>query len=89
MLLLILADEKYNTQKIPVLFSRPKKILASFIDSIKIPFGQNVRPKKILGTPPRPPVIKICEWGPWGQIPHPKKFPLIFFLCFVQKYLKT
>ena len=56
MLLLILADEKYNTQKIPVLFSRPKKILASFIDSIKIPFGQNVRPKKILGTPPpRPP----------------------------------
>ena len=29
-------------QKIPVLFSRPKKI----------PFGQNVRPKKILRTPP-------------------------------------
>ena len=40
-------------KKIPVLFSRPKKI----------PFGQNVRPKKILRTPP---VIKICEWGPWG-----------------------
>ena len=42
MLFLIWADEKYSTQKIPVLFSRPKKI----------PFGQNVRPKKILRTPP-------------------------------------
>ena len=30
----------------------------------KIPFGENVRPKKILRTPG--PVIKICEWGPWG-----------------------
>ena len=43
------------------MFSRPKKIPASFIGPKKIPFGQNVRPKKILRTPP---VIKICEWGP-------------------------
>ena len=42
MLLLIWADEKYNTQKNPGVFHRPKKI----------PFGQNVRPKKILRTPP-------------------------------------
>ena len=39
-------------QKIPLLFSRPKKIAASFIDPKKIPFGQNVRPKKIIRTPP-------------------------------------
>ena len=51
-------------KKIPLLFSRPKKILVSFIDPKKIPFGQNVRPKKILQTPP---VIKICEWGPWDK----------------------
>ena len=42
MILLIWADEKYNTQKNPGVFHRPKKI----------PFGQNVRPKKILRTPP-------------------------------------
>ena len=42
MLLLIWADEKYNTQKNLGVFHRPKKI----------PFGQNVRPKKILQTPP-------------------------------------
>ena len=58
MLFLISADQKYNTQKNPSVvfatsvFHRPKKI----------PFCQNVRPKKILRTPP---VIKICEWGPW------------------------
>ena len=39
-------------KKIPLLFSRPKKIRASFIDPKKILFGQNVRPKKILRTPP-------------------------------------
>ena len=43
------------TQKNPGVFHRPKKM----------PFGQNVRPRKILRTPP-PPVIKICEWGPWA-----------------------
>ena len=42
-------------KKIPVLFSRPKKISASFID-----------PKKsLLAEMSDPPVIKICEWGPW------------------------
>ena len=41
-------------KKIPVLFSRPKKISASFID-----------PKKsLLAEMSDPPVIKICEWGP-------------------------
>ena len=43
-------------KKNPVLFSRPKKIPASFID-----------PKKSFGPPPPPPVIKICEWGPWDD----------------------
>ena len=44
----------FATQKNPGVFHRPKKIT----------FGQNFRPKKITRTPP-PPVIKICEWGPW------------------------
>ena len=52
MLFLIWADKKYNTHKNPsVVFATPQ-IPASFIDQKKIPFGQNVRPKKILRTPP-------------------------------------
>ena len=43
----------FATQKNPGVFHRPKRI----------PFGQNVRPKKILRTP----VFKICEWGPWVE----------------------
>ena len=64
MLVLILGDEKYNTQKNPRVvfatqknpgvFHRPQKnsLLAKMSD-----------PKKSVG----PPVIKICEWGPWGS----------------------
>ena len=61
-------------KKIPVLFSRPRK-MGVFHRPKKIPLGQNVRPKKILRTPqppppppphPPPPIIKICEWGPWA-----------------------
>ena len=49
--MLIWADEKYNTQKNPcVVFATPKNP-ASFIDPKKIPFGQNVRPKKSFGPP--------------------------------------
>ena len=44
----------FTTQKNPSVFHRPKKIT----------FGQNFRPKKITQTPP--PIIEICEWGPWG-----------------------
>ena len=50
-------------QKIPLLFSRPKKILASFIDR-KNPFWPKCQTQK---NPLDPPVIKICEWGPWAQ----------------------
>ena len=38
-------------QKILLLFSRPKKNPGVFHRPKKIPFGQNVRPKKILRTP--------------------------------------
>ena len=63
MLFLIRADEKYNTQKNPcVVFATPKNP-GVFHRPKKIPFGQNVRPKK---NPSDPPVIKICEWGPWA-----------------------
>ena len=58
MLLLIWADEKYNTQKNPGVFHRPKKI----------PFGQNVRPKKILRTPPS---LKYVSGAPGDWVePH-------------------
>ena len=51
-----------------VLFSWPKKILASFIDPKKSLLAKMSDPKKSFGSPlpPPPPVIKICEWGPWG-----------------------
>ena len=52
MLLLISADEKYNTQKIPVLFSRPKKIPASFIDPKESLLAKMSDPKKSFGPPP-------------------------------------
>ena len=65
MLFFIWADQKYNTQKNPSVvfvtqknprvFHRPKKIL----------FGQNVRPKKILRTPPAPaPSLKYVSGAP-------------------------
>ena len=50
-------------KKIPLLFSRPKKIRASFIDPKKI-FLAKMSDQKNPSDPP-PPVIKICEWGPW------------------------
>ena len=46
----------FVTQKNSGIFHRPKKII----------FGQNFRPKKSLGPPTPPPIIKICEWGPWA-----------------------
>ena len=52
MLLLIWADEKYNTQKNPcVVFATQKN-----------PFWPKCQTQK---NPSDPPVIKICEWGPW------------------------
>ena len=62
MLLLIWADEKYNTPKHPCVFLQPKKIPTSSIDQ-KIPFGQNFRPKKSLGSPlhPPPPSVKYVS----------------------------
>ena len=49
-------------QKIPLLFLRPKKIPASFIDPKKSLLAKMSDPK----NPSDPPVIEICEWGPWG-----------------------
>ena len=53
-----------NTQIGLCCFHYPKKIPASFIDPKKIPFGQNVRPKKnpsdpFSPPPPPPPSIKV------------------------------
>ena len=47
----------FMTQNNPIVFHRPQKRT----------FGQNLRPQKSLEPPP--PVIKICEWGPWGVCP--------------------
>ena len=48
MLFLIWADEKYNTKKNPSVVFATQKNPSVF----HRPFGQNVRPKKILRTPP-------------------------------------
>ena len=52
MLFLIWADEKYNTQKHPSVVFATQKNPGVFHRPKKIPIGQNVRPKKILRTPP-------------------------------------
>ena len=53
MLFLIWADEKYNyTQKNPCVVFANQKNSGVFHRPKKIPFGQKVRPKKILLTPP-------------------------------------
>ena len=49
-------------KKIPPFFSRPQKIMASFIDPKKSPLAKISDPK----NHSEPPVIKVCEWGPWG-----------------------
>ena len=60
MLLLIWADEKYNTQKIPVLFSRPQKIPASFKDPKKSLLAKMSDPK----NPSDPPSLKYVSGAP-------------------------
>ena len=52
-------------KKVPVLFSRPKNIPASFIDPKKSLLAKMSDPK----NPSDLPVIKICEWGPWDCDP--------------------
>ena len=60
-------------QKIPLFFSRPPKNPGVFQRPKKITLGQNFRPpKKSLG----PPILKICEWGPWDQL-YPEKLVFI------------
>ena len=44
-------------------FCTPKKIPASFIDPKRTLLAKISDPKKSL----RPPISKICEWGPWGS----------------------
>ena len=51
MLLLICADKKYNTQKIPIFFATQKNY-SIFHRPHKIPFVQNFRSQKILRTSP-------------------------------------
>ena len=60
--------------KIPLLFSRPKKIRASFIDPQKSLLAKMSETNSEVGIflgikyeplSDPPPVIKICEWGPW------------------------
>ena len=52
-----------NPKKSLCFFSRPKKIPASFIHPKTSLLAKISDPKTSLG--PSPPVIKICEWGPW------------------------
>ena len=64
MLLLIWADEKYNTQKNPCVVFATQKHPGVFHRPKKIPFGENVRPKKIVRTPPPPPSLKYVSGVP-------------------------
>ena len=66
-LLLIWADEKYNTQKNPCVVFATQKNLGVFHRPKKIPLGQDVRPKKILRTPPS---LKYVSGAP-GPSVHP------------------
>ena len=67
--------------KIPLMFSRPKKIPASSIDPKKIPFGQNLRPKKILRTPPS---LKYVSGAPGGSAYPPTYFKLARMKVFIK-----
>ena len=60
-LLLIWADERYNTQKNPCVFLQLQKIPASFMDPKKSLMAK-FQIQKNLSDPP--PISKICEWGP-------------------------
>ena len=64
MLFLISADEKYNTQKNPSVVFATQKNPGVFHRPKKIPFGQNVRPKTILRTPPS---LKYVSGAPGQQ----------------------
>ena len=66
MLLLIWADEKYNTQKNPCVVFATQKNPGLFHRPKKIPFGQNVRPKKILLTP-TPPALTYVSGASRGS----------------------
>ena len=65
MLFLIWADEKYNIQKNPCVVCATQKSRGVFHRPKKIPFGQNVRHKRILWTPP-PPSLKYVSGAPGG-----------------------
>ena len=73
MLLLIWADEKYNTQKNPCVVFATQKNPGVFHRPKNIPFGQNVRPKKILRTPPS---LKYVSGAPGGKTVVPGEKPL-------------
>ena len=65
MLLLIWADEKYNTPKNPCVVFATQKNPGVFHRPPKNPFWPKCQTQKNYSDPP---VIKICEWGPWGKI---------------------
>ena len=64
MLFLIWAYEKYNTQKNPCVVFATQTNPGVFLRPPKNPFWPKCQPPK---NPSDPPIIKICEWGPWGQ----------------------
>ena len=63
--MLIWADEKYNTQKNPSVVFATQKNPGVFHRPKKISFGQNVRPQKILRTPPS---LKYVSGAPGQSI---------------------
>ena len=80
MLLLIWADEKYNTQKNPCVVFATQKNPRVFHRPKKIPFGQNVRPKKILRTPPSLKYVSGAPGGPLLKVLYTLARTLLNFL---------
>ena len=81
MLFFIWADEKYNTQKNPSVVFATQKNPGVFHRPKKIPFGQNVRPKKILRTPPS---LKYVSGAPGGSAYPPTYFKLARMKVFIK-----
>ena len=79
MLFLIWADEKYNTPENPSVVFATQKNPGVFHRPQKIPFGLNVRPKKILRTPPS---LKYVSGAPGVVVQFYPWFNSYFFFCF-------
>ena len=86
MLLLIWTDEKYNTQKNPCVVFATQKNPGVFHRPKNIPFVQNVRPQKILRTPPS---LKYVSGAPGKAVNLKTKMGALFSLAKTEIILES